>query len=86
MLRNNLLRTRHEYNDMTAINPTQLEIVAAFLETSRDHLGVEYAFHLRWPPAAHGGRRAGTAARARTRPAVAKAVCLTAAKACVAAV
>ena len=36
---------------MTAISPWQLETVAAFLERSREYLGIEHAIRLRWPPA-----------------------------------
>lgn len=36
-------------NTMTAISPTQLSVVAAFLETSRDYLDVEHTIRLQWP-------------------------------------
>ena len=34
---------------MTAISPTQLSVVAAFLETSRDYLDIEHTIRLQWP-------------------------------------
>lgn len=34
---------------MTAISPTQLVTVAAFLETSRDYLEIEHTIRLHWP-------------------------------------
>lgn len=41
---------------MTAIDPRQLEVIAAFLETSRNHLDIEYVIRLRWPPASAKSR------------------------------
>ena len=38
-----------EENNMTAISPTQLSIVAAFLEKSRDYLDIEHTIRLHWP-------------------------------------
>lgn len=35
---------------MAAISPTQLDTVAAFLETSRDYLEIEHTIRLHWPP------------------------------------
>ena len=34
---------------MTAINLSQLNVVAAFLEKSRDYLGIEHTIRLHWP-------------------------------------
>jgi hypothetical protein len=52
---------------MAAISPLQLNIIAAFLEKSRDHLDIEYTIRLHWPhpsrsqtaPRTRGGANAG---------------------------
>ncbi|MFO1345932.1 MAG: hypothetical protein U1E85_06515 [Rhodocyclaceae bacterium] len=49
---------------MTAISPTQLSVVAAFLETSRDYLDIEHTIRLQWPRPAER-----SAAPSRKRPA-----------------
>lgn len=41
---------------MAAISPWQLETVAAFLERSREYLGIEHAIRLHWPPVRTAGR------------------------------
>lgn len=51
-------------NTMTAISPTQLSVVAAFLETSRDYLDIEHTIRLQWPRPAER-----SAAPSRKRPA-----------------
>ncbi len=59
---------------MTAIDPRQLDVIAAFLEASRNHLDIEYVIRLRWPPASAKGRerpenrRSTKPARAARRP------------------
>lgn len=34
---------------MATITPSQLDVVAAFLETSRDYLDIEHTIRLHWP-------------------------------------
>lgn len=43
---------------MSAINLFQLNAIAAFLEASREHLGIEHAIRLHWPrrPGPIGGK------------------------------
>ncbi|HNJ75922.1 MAG TPA: hypothetical protein PLE72_04095 [Azospira sp.] len=42
-------------NPMTAISPSQLSIIAAFLEKSRDYLDIEHTIRLHWPRQAARG-------------------------------
>ena len=42
---------------MAAIDPRQLETIAAFLEKSRDYLDIEHTIRLFWPHRTAGTRR-----------------------------
>lgn len=48
---------------MAAVTPTQLDTIAAFLETSREYLDIDHAIRLRWPRLSSRESRGGVRPR-----------------------